>query len=34
MVCWSVSGNNAVQWLVGASVTVRLSGGLLECQWQ
>ena len=32
MVCWSVSGSKAVRWFVGASVTVRLSGGLLECQ--
>ena len=32
MVCWSVSGSKAVRWFVGASVTVRLSSGLLERQ--
>ena len=32
MVCWSVSDSKAVRWFVGASVVVRLSGGLLERQ--
>ena len=32
MVSWSVSDSKAVRLSVGVSVTVRLSGGLLECQ--
>ena len=31
MIYWSVCDRKAVQLFVGVSVTVRLSGGLLEC---
>ena len=31
MICWSVCDNKAVRWFVGVSVTVSLSGDLLEC---